>query len=230
MTDNPFSLEKLKMKHVSLILALVVTMLLIGCASQQSVSAQQSVPKKGGKVLIILSERKGVSGSQYMDDEAIIMKNILDEAGFKVEMASVSGQNYHHRSGTLYKSISKLSDLKTDDYVGFVFPCMRKGQNIVVLPEEASLAKRAAAEGKPIAAQHKGVVVLAEAGILSGRRYSFWSENNYEVIHQRFFGAIYGGKSVVRDGNIITSSYCPHWGYLDQTAELITAFIAELQK
>jgi len=50
----------------------------------------------------------------------------------------------------------------------------------------------------------------------------------------RFVGAIYSGRNVVQDGNIITSGVCP-WikklrGWPDGTAELTQKLIAELKK
>jgi hypothetical protein len=61
---------------------------------------------------------------------------------------------------------------------------------------------------------------------LAGKRYSY----EIKVPDKRFVDAIYGGKGVVQDGNIITSAYCPLWGPQDQTVELTKALIAELQK
>ncbi len=50
----------------------------------------------------------------------------------------------------------------------------------------------------------------------------------------RFVGAIYSGRNVVQDGNIITSGVCP-WikklrGWPDGTAELTQKLIAELKE
>ena len=210
------------MYRISQILALVVALLLIGCASQQP------GPKENGKVLIILREKKGVSRPQGISDEAPTMKNMLKEAGFKVEMASVSGQKYRYfdsKGNVALESTSKLSDVKTYNYVGFVFPCMQLG-NIIVLPEEVAFAKQVAAEGRLIAAQHKGVLILAEAGVLAGRRYAYRGEITWI---ERLAGAIYDGSGVVQDRNIITSGLCPYYNP-SQTTELIQAFIAELQK
>ena len=50
----------------------------------------------------------------------------------------------------------------------------------------------------------------------------------------RFVGAIYSGRNVVQDGNIITSGVCPYLermtGLPDQTTKLTELFIAELKK
>ena len=206
-----------KIKPVSLILALIAIFVLLA----------QSVPKENGKVLIILREGRvsiPTGTIPLSTNEAATMKNMLEEAGFEVVMASVSGQNYRYKDIT-FKSILKLSDVKINDYVGFVFPCMELS-NAIALPEELALAKQVAAEGKTIAAQHKGVQILAEAGVLAGRRYTYTSERSWD---ERFAGAVYDGNGIVQDGNIITSGRCPSYNP-KQTAELIQAFVAVLQK
>jgi putative intracellular protease/amidase len=97
----------------------------------------------------------------------------------------------------------------------------------IVKPEEVAIAKQIVAKGKPVAAQRKGVVILAEAGVLAGKRYSYESNPTPNTL---FDEAIYSGKGVVQDGNIITSAYCPYHGSLDQTVELTQALIAGLQE
>lgn len=211
------------MKPVSLIFALVVTMMLLGSASQQNVPKESS-----NKVLLILRGR-GKADIQYLvTNEAVVMKNMLEEAGFDVVPASALGQTFV-RSDIIIEPNLKLADVKVADYVGFILPCMSIGTWYAasIPPEVAAIVKQVVAEGKPIAAQRGGVVTLALAGVLAGRQYSY--ERNVSR-DPRFAEAIHSGKGVVQDGNIITSAYCPHRGSLDQTVELTKALIAELQK
>lgn len=71
-------------------------------------------------------------------------------------------------------------------------------------------------------------MILAEAGVLAGKRYSYQMEPSLDP---RFKEAIYSGTGVVQDGKIITSSYCPGRSLTtDQTVELTQTLIAELQK
>lgn len=205
------------MKPVSLILVVIVTLVLLGCASQQP------VPKESGnKVLLILRETRGSTDKQFMETkEAVMMKSMLEEAGFKVVIASASGRTFFN--GETLRYDFTLDKVKIADYVGFIIPCMSL-HTIVVKPEEVAIAKQIADEGKPVAAQRKGVLILGEAGALAGKRYS------YESKYPLFDGAIHSGNGVVQDGNIITSSYCPAHGSLDQTVELTQALIDELKK
>jgi len=195
-------------------------LLFIGCES-------------GQKVLLILRETKGSYDQQFMgNNEAVVMKSMLEEAGFKVVIASASGRTFLRGDITLESDL-KLAEVKIADYVGFIIPCMSLGRGRTTRgardpkPEEVAIAKQVVAKGKPVAAQRQGVAVLAQAGVLVGRKYSFSSGVSFDP---RFAEAIYGGEGVVQDGNIITSAYCPFYDSLDQTAELTQAFIAELQE
>jgi len=184
--------------------------------------------ESGQKVLLILRERVGSSGGEGIltTNEAIVMKHMLEEAGFMVVIATASGTTYVN-GDIKFESDLKLAEVKVTDYVGFIMPCLALGTSNVK-PEEVTIAKKIVAEGKPVAAQRKGVLILAQAGVLAGKRYSYFSEPaSYD---KQFDKAIYSGKGVVQDGNIITSSYCPYHGSLDQTAELTQTFIDELNK
>ena len=74
------------------------------------------------------------------------------------------------------------------------------------------------------------VIMLAEAGVLVGKRYGFWTDPS--GIGDRFAGAIYGGTGVVQDANIITCGVCPQTATSqsqhDCNVELIQAFITAL--
>ncbi len=204
------------MYRVSLILALVVTLVLLSCASQQSVTKESS-----SRVLLILREYVGYIGSSDIQhlgtNEAVVMKSMLEEAGFKVVIASASVQTFSHRDITLESDL-RLGEVKIADYVGFIIPCLSLGTS-TVKPEEVAIAKQAALSGRPVAAQRKGVVMLSDAGVLEGRRHAYYTDQG-----------IYVEKGVVQDGNIITSAYCPYHGSKDQTVELTQLFIAELKR
>jgi len=220
VADKPTSREEPKMKRASLILLLVVSLVLSICVSPKSVSAGSS-----NKVLLIARETIYSANKQYMNTkEPFVMKSILEEAGFKVVIASASGRTFIH-GDIILESDLKLGEVKASSYVGFIIPCMNTTSS-TFKPEEVAIAKQVVAEGKPVAAQRWGVVMLAQAGVLADKRYSYGSKGH----DLRFNDAIYSGKGVVQDGNIITSTYCSFFGPQDQTVELTKALIAELQK
>ena len=231
------------MKHVSSILLLAIPLIFSICISK-SFSAETS-----DKVLIIVKESYGIDSGdrQFMKtDEAILMKQTLEDVGFMVHIASASGRTFLRHRVTYEGGVSmekvtleseyKLGEVNVDNYSGFLITCSALGRNTnydskqepafgeaYVKPEEVEIVKRIAAEGKPLAAQQKGVIILAVAGGLKGKKYSYMRDLQLD-------DAIYGGQDVVQDGNVITSTYCPYFRSKDQTVELTEALIAEIQK
>lgn len=193
----------------------------------------------GSKVLLIPREGNSRDLELMLTKEVGVMVAMLEKAGFEVVVATASGAPIVATNTTLKPDL-KLADVKIANYAGLIMACMAVGlfPGTPQPPETAAIVKQVEAEGKPIAAQLGAVIVLAEAGILIGRRYAFvWdplgpSAGPYK--DPRFAGAIYGGNNVVQDGNIITSGVCPFIrktrGLPDATSELTQGFIAELKK
>ncbi len=148
-------------------------------------------------------------------------------------MATVSGQPIVAPTTTLKPDL-KLADVKVADYVGLIMPCMAVGwpPGPPVAPEAVAIVQQAVAEGKLVAAQLGSVAILAEAGVLKGKRYAFFV--NPLPKDDRFEGAIHSDDTIVKDGNIITSCCCPYKAlnyrprYPDGTAKLTQTLIAEL--
>jgi putative intracellular protease/amidase len=134
-----------------------------------------------------------------------------------------------------------LANVKKEDYVGYIMPCMAVGgiPGPPVAPEAVEIVKYAIAEGKPVAAQFGSVIILAQAEVLKGKKYAYFSDplktTSYrKITDSRFVEAVYSGRGVVQDGNIITSGTCPFLerltGLPEGTAKLTQAFIDELKK
>jgi putative intracellular protease/amidase len=179
---------------------------------------------------VLLIAREGSAEMELMLTKEInVMVRMLEEAGFKVEVASVSGKPITGYATTLEPDL-KLADVKVEDYVGFIVPCMAAGDleaSVGEPPEAVEVVKKAGAQGKPLAAQLSGVIILDRAGVLAGKQFAI----RYDM---RIFvhGGTYSGEGVVQDGNITTSGSCPYTekygGKPDTTAELTKQFIASL--
>jgi putative intracellular protease/amidase len=188
------------------------------------------------KVLLIPREGKSGDLDLMLKKEVVVMTDMLQKAGFKVVVANVSGQPIEGIIKKLKPDL-KLSEVKVDDYAGFILPCMAVGlfPGPPVSPMAVSIVKQAVAKGKPVAAALGSVYILAEAGVLKGKRYAFIDDPLNPLPHpkdSRFEGAIYSGSGVVEDGNIITSGVCPTMealaGIHDCTPELTRTVIAKL--
>ena len=217
-----------KMKRFMIILATILTMVMPSTFTNAT---------DAPKILLIL---RGDPRPEYIDTvltkESGVMKIMLEKAGFKVVAATTNGLPIKGSTVTLTPDL-KLSDVKVDDYAGIIIPCFGAGgalPSTQVSPIAVSITKQAITQGKPVAVSDASVIILAEAGVLVGRRYGC-SVDPLGIGRRpddRFTGAIYGGTGVVQDGNIITCGVCPlvteSEGLPDCTTELTQAFIAAL--
>ncbi len=188
-------------------------------------------PAEGGltmkrlKVLVIVKEKS--SELEFMlTKEVAVITDTLEQSGFEAVVASASGQLMVTAATTLTPDL-KLKDVKVVDYAGIIIPCMMAPE----VPKVAAIVKEAVAEGKPVAAQFSSIRVLADAGVLSGKKYAFITEER-AAEHSTLKDAMYSGYGVVQDGKIITSAVCPlaakHRGLQDGTTKLTKALITEL--
>ena len=157
------------------------------------------VPPK--KVLLIAQERAD-DMELRLTKEVGVMVSTLEKAGFKVVVASASGQPIVGATTTLKPDL-KLADVKVDDYAGLILPCMGTPP-ADQSPEAIEIVKKAVALGKPVAAQLRSVLILSKAGVLNGKQFAFAA--GYEKAIPE---GIYKGEGVVQDGSIFTSGSCP---------------------
>ncbi len=155
-----------------------------------------------------------------------------------MDIASRSGQPILGYTEKIEK-VSRLSEINLNDYVGIIMPCMAVGMypGPPVSPQTVALVKKALAEGKPVAAAANSSIILAEAGVLKGKRYAYITDpikttETWKRTDPRFVDAIYSGPGVVQDGKIITSGVCPTleriFAMQNGTIELTQKFIAAI--
>jgi 4-methyl-5(b-hydroxyethyl)-thiazole monophosphate biosynthesis len=193
---------------------------------QAAMAAQAKAATPAKKVLLILSTETSLDMELMLTKEVGVMVSMIEKAGYKVVVASVSGQPLVGSATTLKPDL-KLADVKVEDYAGLILPCLASSAPVVV-PDAAEIVKKAATLGKPIAAQNGSVIlILAPAGLLNGKQFAVFP--GYEKMVP---AGIYKGAGVVQDGNVITSGSCPFAGrdgkYPDTTAELTQKFITML--
>jgi len=190
-----------------------------------------AMPQQGGKVLLIIRDVK-LADSAFLEwavtKEAGVMKETLQKAGYKVEVASPTGESWGTPANSL-KPDRKLADVKVADYEGFVIPCLAI-ESTALHPDLAAVIKGAVEKGKPVAAQTGGVTMLAKAGVLSGKKYAIT-----DLMVPELRSGIYSGSGIVKDGRIITSGICPTMarefkGMQDGTPKLMEVLIAELKQ
>jgi putative intracellular protease/amidase len=170
--------------------------------------------------------------------EVGVMTMLLKNAGYDVEIATTSGQPILGPTQKIEKVV-RLSEIKPDDYVGVIMPCMAVGMfpGPPVAPATVAIVKKTLSDGKPVAAAANSSIIIAEAGLLKGKNYTFATDplnpgGVWKRTDQRFQGAVYKGPGVVQDGLIITSGVCPNlqarFGLQDGTIELTKKLIATM--
>lgn len=211
------------MKHL-----LFLSMLILGLTSS---SFSELYSQESNKVLLFI--RDGSIDLEFMlAEEAGVMKDILEQSGFEVIIATGSGTPIEVGSTTLNPDV-KLEDVQVDDYAGFILPCMATSDTIEPSDMDIiQMVKKATKEGKPVAAQLGSVLLLAEAGVLKDKKYAFAESEEFNAGNIPLLvncGGTYSGTGVIRDGNIITSGICPYWARMnelqDGTEELAQTLI-----
>jgi putative intracellular protease/amidase len=161
--------------------------------------------------------------------ETSVMKDIFEQSGFDVVVATVSGEPISSDSTSVIPDL-KLDEVIIADYAGFIIPCMADSGEIA--PESVTLVNEFVKAGKPVAAQLGGVLVLAKAGVLEGKKYARYNEPDL-IKFPEFKNAVYSGQGVMQDGNIITSGICPYMARAeklqDGTPELTQTLIKAMK-
>jgi len=226
-----------------LVMIIVVGVLLL---PQYSLLQKEALSQTGSKVLLIPREGFSQDLDLMLTKEVGVMTSMLKDAGFEVVVASRSGMPIIGSSSTL-KPDKRLDQVNLNDYAGVVLACMAVGgiPGPPIAPETIAIVQQAVAAGKPVTAQMGSVVILAHAGVLKGKKYTYPADPTMAspgnpVTDTKFVDAIYSGKGVIQDGVIITSGVCPYVekftkmqgmeGYVDGTPELTRMLISSLKK
>jgi len=164
--------------------------------SQQPVLSP-SAGENRGKILMVLAPQ------QYQEDELNIPRDYFQSMGYSVVLASkgvktATGMNKESTPVDL-----EVKSAKPSDYVAVVFV---GGEGIYSLkiyqdPDYQALAKAAVAKERITAAICLGPWILADAGLLQGKKATA-----AETDHIKAKGAVVSDQPVVRDGIIITAN------------------------
>lgn len=157
------------MRKISIFVALMV-IFMAGVISFSS----QAFGQSARKVLMIPREGYSMDLDLMLKMDVGVMTILLKKAGFQVDVGTDSGQDILGPTEKIEK-VMRLSEIKLDDYVGIIMSCMAVGMypGPPVSPQTVALVKRALAEGKPVAATANSSIILAEAGVLKGKRYAY---------------------------------------------------------
>ncbi len=177
------------------------------------------------KVLMIPREGNSQNPDLMIKEEVGVMVKLLKSAGYEVDLATASGQPIMGPSQKIEK-VLKLQEIDIEGYAGVIMPCMAVGlfPGPPVDPLAVAVVRKALSDGKPVAAALGSINVLAEAGVLKGKKYSYIrnplkTDASWKLTDPRFADAVYLGPGTTQDGQIITCGVCPYtesiygWGF-----------------
>ncbi|MGD1996779.1 MAG: DJ-1/PfpI family protein [Anaerolineae bacterium] len=164
-----------------------------------------------------------IAPSDFNDTEYSEPRAIFEEAGYAVQVASLSMEVARGMHGTEVQPDLALSDVDVANYDTVVFV---GGSGSVALWDDEEVhrvAREAVEQGRVLAAICLAPMALARAGVLEGREVTMFDAEDYrpELEAQ---GAICTGEVVERDGRIVTASG-PQAA--DQFAETIVEVLQE---
>ncbi|MGB9911460.1 MAG: DJ-1/PfpI family protein [Microgenomates group bacterium] len=186
---------------------LLFLFLLIGGFLLKRVSKLEKSLQKGGEKVIMeegkLKVLMIVAPVNFRDEEYQKPREVLESAGWKVEVASKGVKEAQGMLGARVSIDKELSEINLDEYEGVIFV---GGSGTTVYFEDQlvlNLAKSAYEKGKVIGAICIAPSILANAGILQGKNATAYSSEEENL---KAKGVKYTKSGVIVDGKIVTAS------------------------
>lgn len=165
------------------------------------------------KVLMVLAH------SGFRDEEFLITKKLFEENGWSIAVASDSHGEAIGKGGHKVKIDITIGSVHAQDYC---FVIVLGGPGVSTLINNSDLLrilKDFASHRKIIGAICSAPVILANAGLLTGKKATVFSEKRHEL---EMGGAYYTGRHVEKDDIFITANGPS--ASADFAKEIITAF------
>jgi protease I len=141
-----------------------------------------------------------IAPNDFRDEEFFDTKKVLEDAGVKVTVANSTGQPSKSMYGKIVKPDKNFYDVNSDDFDAIVFIGGEGTSEYFDNNQAKNLAKEFNESGKVVAAICIAPVILARAGILSGKKATVFPSGRNDI---NAVGT-YTGSKVEKDDNIIT--------------------------
>jgi protease I len=143
-----------------------------------------------------------ISADHFEDTELLVPYYRLKEAGFEVDVASISRGKINGKHGYEVSVDKSLRDVNAKDYDLLVLPGGKAPAALRKEPAALEIVKDFVRSNKPVAAICHGPQILVSAGVIQGRRATCYHSVAEEL---KEAGALYEDSEVVVDGNLVTS-------------------------
>ncbi|MEM5853567.1 MAG: DJ-1/PfpI family protein [Candidatus Aenigmatarchaeota archaeon] len=169
----------------------MTVLLIAGCVEKESMPNLE-----GKKVLMIIAPKN------FRDEELLEPKEILEKSGAEIKIASKGVKTARGMLGSSVNVNLDLSEVQTEIYDAVIF-IGGTGAEVYFNDSTAlKVARESYEQGKIIGAICIAPSILANAGILEGKRATSWPS---EASNLEAKGAKYTGELVTADGKIITA-------------------------
>ena len=143
-----------------------------------------------------------LSANNFEDTELLVPLYRLREAGYTVDIASLTRETIRGKHGYEVPVNKVFKDIVPAEYGVLILPGGKAPAAIRDDPAVQEIARSFIAEGKPVAAICHGPQILVSAGLLKGRRATSYESVASEL---KEAGALYEDSEVVVDGQLVTS-------------------------
>lgn len=147
-----------------------------------------------------------IAPQNFQDQELAVTKRMLTQGGVQVTVASTRLGECTGMKGSRIKPDLLLKNVKAKDFDAVIFVGGTGSARYFNDPAALTLARKAAAQGKVVAAICIAPVILARAGLLKGKQATVYPSVKSDLERG---GATYTGAPVTVDGKIITASGPP---------------------
>jgi len=172
--------------------------LLVSCGPKATPTPVAEAEELSGKKVVMI-----IASRDFRDEELSVPRSYLEGKGATVIVASSSLDPAKGMLGSQVKPQMLISDIKVDEYDAIVFVGGVGAEEYWDNPTAHTLAREAVEKGKILAAICIAPVTLARAGVLKGKKATVFPKVSAEL---EAAGASYTGRTVERDGNIITAN------------------------
>lgn len=154
------------------------------------------------KVLMVIAK------NGFRDEEFQVPFSALKENGFEVTVASSSLGEAKGVLGATVKVDTTIDKVNTADFDAVIFVGGGGSSEYFNNPLAHKIAQEVNAQGKLVAAICIAPVILANSGILKGKKATVWSSeaDKFGIEELKRNGTNYTGRQVEIEGNIITAN------------------------
>ncbi|NQU17710.1 MAG: DJ-1/PfpI family protein [Candidatus Saganbacteria bacterium] len=143
----------------------------------------------------------------FRDEEYFKPKAVLEAGGIEIKSASTQLGNAKGKLGASAPVDLLINDIALEDFDAVIFIGGPGSYNLFNCSAAHSIAKETLKENKVLAAICAAPSILANAGVLKGKRATCYIG---EGPHLKVMGVNYTGKGLEIDGNIITADGPAH--------------------